>query len=234
MNQILRPSDTRGAVDFGWLKSKHTFSFGSYFDPNFIGFGALRVINEDKVAPSAGFPTHPHEDMEIISYVVSGALEHKDSIGTGSVIRPGDLQRMSAGTGVRHSEYNASDTDPVHFLQIWIVPNEDGLKPSYEQKAFPEIERQDALRLIGSQDGRDGSVLIHQDVDLYGSLLSAGKSLAYDINPGRKVWIQVVKGKLSVNDQQLDAGDGIGLLVPGALALAAQEDAEFLLFDLAA
>lgn len=234
MNQILRPSDTRGAVDFGWLKSKHTFSFGSYFDPNFIGFGALRVINEDKVAPSAGFPTHPHEDMEIISYVVSGGLEHKDSIGTGSVIRPGDLQRMSAGTGVRHSEYNASDKDPVHFLQIWIVPNEDGLKPSYEQKAFPEIERQDALRLIGSQDGRNGSVLIHQDVDLYGSLLSAGKSLAYDIAPGRKVWIQVVKGKLSVNDQQLDAGDGLGLLVPGALALAAKEDTEFLLFDLAA
>lgn len=234
MNQILRPSDARGDADFGWLKSKHTFSFGSYFDPNYIGFGALRVINEDRVAPSAGFPTHPHQNMEIISYVVSGGLEHKDSIGTGSVIRPGELQRMSAGTGVRHSEYNHSETDPVHFLQIWIVPEQDGLQPSYEQKAFAEEERTDALRLIGSRDGRDGSVVIHQDVDLYASLLSADKTLAYDIRPGRKVWLQIVKGKLSVNNQQLSAGDGLGLLDAGAISLAAQEAAEFLLFDLEA
>jgi hypothetical protein len=234
LNQILRPSDARGDADFGWLKSKHTFSFGSYFDPNHIGFGALRVINEDRVAPSAGFPTHPHQNMEIISYVVSGGLEHKDSLGTGSVIRPGELQRMSAGTGVRHSEYNHSDTDPVHFLQIWIVPEADGISPSYEQKAFPEDGRRDALRLIGSRDGRDGSVTIHQDVDLYASLLSADRGLAFDIRPGRKVWLQLVKGKISVNDQPLSAGDGLGLLQTGAISLTASENAEFLLFDLAA
>ncbi|WP_434053408.1 MAG: pirin family protein [Roseibium sp.] len=234
MNQIFRPSDARGDADFGWLKSKHTFSFGSYFDPNHIGFGALRVINEDRVAPSGGFPTHPHQNMEIVSYVVSGGLEHKDSLGTGSVIRPGDLQRMSAGTGVRHSEYNHSNTDPVHFLQIWIVPEADGLAPSYEQKAFPEGERQDTLRLIGSRDGREGSVVIHQDVDLYASLLSADKSVAFEIEPGRKVWLQIVKGKISVNGQALTAGDGFGLLDAGAINLAAQENAEFLLFDLAA
>jgi len=234
MSQIYRASDARGDADFGWLKSKHTFSFGSYFDPNYIGFGALRVINEDRVAPSAGFPTHPHENMEIISYVVSGGLEHKDSIGTGSVIRPGELHRMTAGTGVRHSEYNASDTDPVHFLQIWIVPEQDGLAPSYDQKAFPIGERQNALRLIGSRDGREGSLVIHQDLDLYGSLLSADRGLAFDIRPGRKVWLQVVKGALSVNGQQLGAGDGLGLLEQGAVSLTAQEDSEFLLFDLAA
>jgi len=234
MNQILRPSEARGDADFGWLKSKHTFSFGSYFDPNHIGFGVLRVINEDRVAPSAGFPTHPHQNMEIISYVVSGGLEHRDSLGTGSVIRPGELQRMSAGTGVRHSEYNASDKDLVHFLQIWIVPEEDGLQPSYEQKAFPEEERENALRLIGSRDGRDGSVTIHQDVDLYASLLGADRTLAYDIKPGRKVWLQLVKGRFSVNDQQLSAGDGVGLLDAGAISLTARENAEFLLFDLEA
>nr|WP_319385940.1 pirin family protein [uncultured Roseibium sp.] len=234
MNQILRPSDARGDADFGWLKSKHTFSFGSYFDPNHIGFGALRVINEDRVAPSGGFPTHPHQNMEIISYVVSGGLEHKDSLGTGSVIRPGDLQRMSAGTGVRHSEYNHSATDPVHFLQIWIVPEADGLTPSYEQKAFAENERQDTLRLIGSRDGRDGSVVIHQDVDLYASLLAADKSVAFDIKPGRKVWLQIVRGRISVDGQALAAGDGLGLLDAGTISLAAQENAEFLLFDLAA
>jgi len=234
MNQILRPSDARGDADFGWLKSKHTFSFGSYFDPNHIGFGALRVINEDRVASSGGFPTHPHQNMEIISYVVSGGLEHKDSLGTGSVIRPGDLQRMSAGTGVRHSEYNHSAVDPVHFLQIWIVPEADGLAPSYEQKAFPEDERRDTLRLIGSRDGRKGSVVIHQDVDLYASLLSAEKNVAFEIAPGRKVWLQIVKGKISIDGQALAAGDGLGLLDAGTINLAAQENAEFLLFDLAA
>ncbi|GAA0779168.1 pirin family protein [Roseibium denhamense] len=234
MNQIYRASDARGDADFGWLKSKHTFSFGSYFDPNYIGFGALRVINEDRVAPSAGFPAHPHQNMEIISYVVSGGLEHKDSLGTGSVIRPGELQRMSAGTGVRHSEYNASDKDPVHFLQIWIVPERDGIEPSYEQKAFPADGRENALRLIGSRDGRDGSVTIHQDVDLYTSLLGADRSLAYDIKAGRKVWIQLIKGALSVNGQTLTAGDGLGLWDTGAISLTAQENADFLLFDLAA
>ncbi|MBG6154858.1 redox-sensitive bicupin YhaK (pirin superfamily) [Labrenzia sp. EL_159] len=233
MNQLLRPSDARGDADFGWLKSKHSFSFGSYFDPNHIGFGALRVINEDRVAPSAGFPTHPHQNMEIISYIVSGGLEHKDSLGTGSVIRPGELQRMSAGSGVRHSEYNHSDTDPVHFLQIWIVPEADGLKPSYEQKAFPDAERRDTLKLIGSRNGREGSVVIHQDVDLWASLLSADKSVSFDIKPDRKVWLQIVKGKLSVDGLSLAAGDGLGLLDAGKIDLVAQENSEFLLFDLA-
>ncbi|MBG6199399.1 redox-sensitive bicupin YhaK (pirin superfamily) [Labrenzia sp. EL_13] len=234
MNQLLRPSETRGEADFGWLKSKHSFSFGSYFDPNHIGFGALRVINEDRVAPSAGFPTHPHQNMEIISYIVSGGLEHKDSLGTGSVIRPGELQRMSAGSGVRHSEYNHSDTDPVHFLQIWIVPEADGLKPSYEQKAFPDAERRDTLKLIGSRNGREGSVVIHQHVDLWASLLSADKSVSFDIKPDRKVWLQIVKGKLSVDGLSLAAGDGLGLLDAGKIDLVAQENCEFLLFDLAA
>ncbi|MBG6162116.1 redox-sensitive bicupin YhaK (pirin superfamily) [Labrenzia sp. EL_195] len=234
MNQLLRPSETRGEADFGWLKSKHSFSFGSYFDPNHIGFGALRVINEDSVAPSAGFPTHPHQNMEIISYIVSGGLEHKDSLGTGSVIRPGELQRMSAGSGVRHSEYNHSDTDPVHFLQIWIVPEADGLKPSYEQKVFPDAERRDTLKLIGSRNGREGSVVIHQHVDLWASLLSADKSVSFDIKPGRKVWLQIVKGKLSVDGLSMAAGDGLGLLDAGKIDLVAQENSEFLLFDLAA
>ncbi|MBO6755137.1 MAG: pirin family protein [Roseibium sp.] len=232
MNQMFRPSDARGNADFGWLKSKHTFSFGEYFDPNYIGFGALRVINEDRVVGSAGFPTHPHKNMEIISYVVSGALEHKDSIGTGSVIRPGELQRMSAGTGIAHSEYNHSETDPVHFLQIWIVPEKDGLAPSYEQKDFSD--RVDSLRLMGSRDGRDGSVTIHQDVDLYGSLLTADNSVTHDIQADRKVWLQVVKGTVSANGQTLSAGDGLGILDAGPLTVAASEHAEFLLFDLAA
>ncbi|WP_281926304.1 pirin family protein [Roseibium album] len=234
MNQLLRPSETRGEADFGWLKSKHSFSFGSYFDPNHIGFGALRVINEDRIAPSAGFPTHPHQNMEIISYIVSGGLEHKDSLGTGSVIRPGELQRMSAGSGVRHSEYNHSDTDPVHFLQIWIVPEADGLKPSYEQKVFPDAERRDTLKLTGSRNGREGSVVIHQHVDLWASLLSADKSVSFDIKPGRKVWLQIVKGKLSVDGLSMAAGDGLGLLDAGKIDLVAQENSEFLLFDLAA
>lgn len=192
------------------------------------------MINEDRVAPSGGFPTHPHENMEIISYVVSGGLEHKDSLGTGSVIRPGDLQRMTAGTGVRHSEYNHSDKDPVHFLQIWIVPEGDGLKPSYDQKAFPEADRKDALRLLGSRDGRDGSLVIHQDVNLFGSLLSADKSVTHDVTSGRKAWLQIIKGRISVNGQELSAGDGLGILEAGTLNLVALESAEFLLFDLAA
>lgn len=234
MNQILRPADARGAADFGWLKSRHSFSFGSYYDPEHIGFGALRVINEDRVEPSAGFGTHPHRNMEIISYVISGALEHKDSLGTGSVIRPGELQRMTAGTGVTHSEYNHSDDDLVHFLQIWIVPERDGLKPGYEQKTFPQVERTDALRLLGSRDARDGSVTIHQDVDLYGSVLTADKSLTFDIRPGRKIWIQMVRGRLTANGQTLEAGDGLGILDEGPLALTAGDTSEFLLFDLAA
>jgi len=234
MNQILRPSAARGAADFGWLKSRHSFSFGSYYDPAHIGFGALRVINEDRVEPSAGFGTHPHRNMEIISYVISGALEHKDSLGTGSVIRPGELQRMTAGTGVTHSEYNHSDDDLVHFLQIWIVPERDGLEPGYEQKTFPQEERTDALRLLGSRDARDGSVTIHQDVDLYGSVLTADKSLTFGIRPGRKVWIQMGRGRLTANGQVLEAGDGLGIPDAGPLALTAGETSEVRLFDLSA
>lgn len=229
-----RPSEERGHANFGWLDSRHTFSFGHYFDPQHIGFGALRVINEDKVSAGAGFDTHGHSDMEIISYVLTGALEHKDSIGTGSVIRPGDVQRMTAGTGIRHSEYNHSKADPVHFLQIWIVPEKNGLDPSYEQKHFPETDRQDVLRLLGSRDGRDGSVIIHQDVNLYGSLLGVDKSVSFTIEEGRKVWIQVVKGTIKVDDQPLYAGDGHGITDATVIEITATDDAEFLLFDLAA
>jgi redox-sensitive bicupin YhaK (pirin superfamily) len=175
MALILRRAEERGQANFGWLDSKHSFSFGHYYDPNHLGFGPLRVINEDRVAPGGGFPTHPHSDMEIISYVVDGALEHKDSLGTGSIIRPGDLQRMSGGTGVRHSEFNASKTEPTHFLQIWIVPEQDGLEPSYEQKTFDDEEKRGKLRLIGSRDGRDGSITIHRDVDLFAALLGSGR-----------------------------------------------------------
>ena len=232
--QIHRRSDARGRADFGWLDSRHSFSFGQYYDEDHMGFGALRVINEDKVAPGAGFGTHPHRDMEILSYVVEGALEHKDSIGTGSVIRPGDLQRMSAGTGIRHSEYNHSKDAPVHFLQIWILPERGGLEPGYEQKTFPPKDRDGRLVLLGSRDGRDGSVTIHQDVALYGTLLKPQASVSHALAEGRKAWIQLVRGTVSVNGQTLEAGDGLGLDTAGALSITAQEDAELLLLDLAA
>ncbi|MCA1242271.1 pirin family protein [Stappia stellulata] len=232
--QIHRPSDARGRADFGWLDSRHSFSFGQYYDEDHMGFGALRVINEDRVAPGAGFGTHPHRDMEILSYVVEGALEHKDSIGTGSVIRPGDLQRMSAGTGIRHSEYNHSKDAPVHFLQIWILPERGGLEPGYEQKTFPPEDRNGRLVLLGSRDGRDGSVTIHQDVALYGTLLKPQAGVSHALAEGRKAWIQLVRGTVSVNGRTLKAGDGLGLDTPGALSITAQEDAELLLFDLAA
>ena len=231
---MLRPSDERGHADFGWLNSRHSFSFGYYLDPQHIGFGALRVINEDRVAPGAGFDTHGHRDMEIISYVLDGALEHEDSIGTGSVIRPGDVQRMSAGTGIRHSEYNHSKTDPVHFLQIWIVPERDGLQPGYEQKSFPPEDRRGRLRLLGSRDGRDGSITIHQDVDLYGALLESGDAVVFDLRDGRKAWIQVARGSVIVDGQPLAAGDGLGVLDVDGIEITAKEDAEVLLFDLAA
>jgi hypothetical protein len=197
-----------------------------------MGFGDLRVINEDRVTPGAGFDTHGHKDMEIVSYVLEGALEHKDSLGTGSVIRPGDVQRMSAGTGIRHSEYNHSKTDPVHFLQIWILPETDGLEPSYEQKAFDADERRGRLRLVGSRDGRNGSVTIHQDVDLYAALLKAGEAVTFDLRPGRKAWLQLARGAVDANDQRLSAGDGFGVASPGELKITASDDAEFLLFDL--
>jgi len=232
VSATLRKSADRGAVDLGWLDSKHSFSFGHYLDPQHMGFGPLRVINEDRVAPGGGFPTHPHSDMEIISYVLEGALEHKDSLGNGSVIRPGDVQRMSAGTGVRHSEYNASDKEPAHFLQIWIMPESRGLAPSYEQKAFTADDKRDRLKLIGSRSGRDGSVVIHRDVDLFATLFSKGTSVAHTLAAGRGGWVQVARGSVLLNGQRLDAGDGAAMRSAGALELEGLADAEVLLFDM--
>lgn len=229
-----RPAAARGRADFGWLDSRHTFSFGQYHDPDHMGFGALRVINEDRVSPGKGFDTHGHKDMEIISFVMEGGLEHKASIGTGSIIRPGELQRMSAGTGIRHSEYNHSKTDPVHFLQIWVIPEQEGLTPGYEQKAFPAAEQQNRLRLIGSRDGREGSLTIHQDVELYGSLLAAGKALAFTVRENRGVWLQMVRGETTAAGQPMKAGDGLGIVQAGDWRIEASADAEFLLFDLGA
>ena len=230
----IRRSDDRGRASFGWLDSRHTFSFGDYHDPAHMGFGPLRVINEDRVRPGAGFGTHGHRDMEIISYVLEGALEHKDSIGTGSVIRPGDVQIMSAGTGIRHSEFNASKTEPVHFLQIWVIPSRERLEPRYQQKMFPDGEKRGALRLIGSSGGRAGSVTIHQDVDLYASLLDASASVALPLAPGRKGWVQVVRGALDVNGQSLAAGDGVAVDGEASLALTSRADGtEVLIFDMA-
>jgi len=234
MALALRKSDERGKANFGWLDSKHSFSFGHYHDPKHMGFGPLRVINEDRVAPGGGFPTHPHSDMEIISYVLEGALEHKDSIGTGSVIRPGDIQRMTAGSGVRHSEFNASKTDSVHFLQIWVIPEKKGLRPSYEQKSFSDDEKRGTLRLIGSRDGREGSVTIHQDVDLYATVLAAGKAVTHTIAVGRGGWIQVVRGAVEIDGSTLEAGDGAAITHSGALTIQGTTDAEVLLFDMGA
>ena len=228
----IRNADDRGLANFGWLNSRHTFSFGHYYDPAFMGFGPLRVINEDRVQPGKGFDTHGHSDMEIISYVLDGALEHRDSMGNGSVIRPGDVQRMSAGTGVRHSEFNASDTDPVHFLQIWILPEADGMEPGYEQKAFSADEKRGRLRLVGSRDGREGSVTIHQDADLYATLLSAGDTVTHELAQGRKGWVQVATGSIALNDSALSAGDGVALDGPVTVNLTGTADAEILLFDM--
>ncbi len=228
----VRHAHERGTADFGWLDSRHSFSFGHYYDPQHMGFGALRVINEDRVRPGAGFDTHGHRDMEIISYVLDGALEHKDTLGTGAIIRPGEVQRMSAGTGILHSEYNASDAEPVHFLQIWIVPEAQGLQPGYEQKAFAEEERRGRLRLVGSQDGRDGSLTINQDVDLYTALLAAGEEASLTLRAGRKAWVQVARGAVEVNGTALAAGDGAALAEEDAVAIHAREASEVLLFDL--
>lgn len=231
--QTVRPSDERGKANFGWLDSRHSFSFGQYMDPNYMGFGPLRVINEDKVAPGAGFGAHGHANMEILSIVLDGALEHKDSVGNAAVIRPGDVQRMSAGTGVEHSEYNASKTDPVHFLQIWIIPEQDGLEPSYEEISIPSEDRAGKLCLLGSRDGRHGSLRIHRDVDLYGSVLAAGESLLHTIGPKRGVWAQMISGSVKVNGKAAHAGDGVALSREPEIRIEATEDAEFILFDMA-
>lgn len=231
----IRPAQDRGVANFGWLDSRHTFSFGQYYDSNHMGFADLRVINEDKVTAGQGFPTHGHEDMEIVTYVLEGALEHKDSIGTGSVIRPGDVQRMSAGTGIRHSEYNASKTDPVHFLQIWILPEQKGIEPGYEQKNFAIAEKQGQFRLVGSRDGRDGSITIHQDINLYAAVLSEGEVLDYTLAPGRVAWLQVARGTLQLNDQTLSAGDGVAIAQEAMMTLqGSAPDTEVLLFDMVA
>jgi quercetin 2,3-dioxygenase len=231
----IRWAKDRGMADFGWLYSQHTFSFGQYQDPNHMGFGKLRVINEDQVAPGKGFATHGHQDMEIISYVLDGALEHKDSLGTGSVIVPGDVQRMSAGMGIRHSEFNASQTEPVHFLQIWILPGQDGIAPGYEQKHFTDAEKQGKLRLVGSQDGRDGSIMIHQDVNFYVTALQSGESVSYDFAPGRVAWLQVAKGSIELNNYDLNTGDGVAVDQESSIEIKSLAvDTEVLLFDMAA
>ena len=228
----IRPANERGLANLGWLNSRHTFSFGHYYDPQFMGYGPLRVINEDRVKPGQGFGTHGHSDMEIISYVLDGALEHKDSLGTGSIIRPGDVQRMTAGTGVRHSEYNASDADPVHFLQIWIMPEKDGLEPSYEQTTFSKEDKQGCLRLVGSRDGREGSVTIHQDADLYASLLGADDAVSYALGESRNGWVQVARGSVRLNGNELAAGDGVARKGAQSLTIDGLDDAEILLFDM--
>jgi len=230
----IRRSKDRGTAQFGWLNSQHTFSFGHYHDPKFMGFGPLRVINEDRVEPGAGFDPHGHKDMEIISYVLDGALEHKDSIGSGSVIRPDDVQRMSAGTGIRHSEYNHSKSEPVHFLQIWILPEKDGIAPSYEQKAFSNTDKRGQLRLVGSRDGRDGSVVIHQDVNFYAGLFNGDEQATLRLAPGRLAWIQVARGDIEVAGQQVKAGDGMAISEEDEITLKNGHDAEVLVFDMTA
>jgi hypothetical protein len=230
----LRRAEERGRANFGWLDSRHSFSFGSYFDDKHMGFGPLRVINDDRVAGGGGFPTHPHADMEIVTYVLEGALEHKDSLGTGSVIRPGDVQRMSAGTGIRHSEFNASKTDPVHLLQIWIVPEKRGLDPSYEQKAFAAGDKRGKLRLVGSRNGRGGSVTIHRDVDLYATVLGDKDTVSHELKAGRVAWVQVARGSAKLNGEQLYLGDGVAIEQAGKLELSGTSDAEVLVFDMAA
>lgn len=231
----IRPGQARGAANFGWLDTRHTFSFGNYHDPKHMGFSSLRVINEDKVAPAAGFATHGHRDMEIVTYILAGTLEHKDSIGNGSIIQPGDVQRMSAGTGILHSEFNASETNPVHLLQIWILPDTQGLAPGYEQTHFTVGDRQGQLRLVGSRDGREGSVTIHQDVNLYAALLAEGDTVTQEFGPGRSLWVQVARGAVQLNGETLTAGDGAAITEETAITLTGTAaESELLVFDLAA
>ncbi|PYS80412.1 MAG: quercetin 2,3-dioxygenase [Acidobacteria bacterium] len=228
-----RPADERGQTRTDWLDSRHTFSFNRYYDPRFVGFRDLLVINEDFVAPSKGFGTHSHRDMEIITYVVEGALQHKDSMGNTSVIRPGEVQRMSAGTGVMHSEYNPSADSPVHLLQIWITPEREGMRPSYEQREFPDAGRRGRLRLIASRAGRDGSVTVHQDAEVYDATLREGEEVAYELRAGRHAWVQLVSGFLRLNDVELKSGDGAAVGEEARLLIRAGEPSEILLFDLA-
>jgi redox-sensitive bicupin YhaK (pirin superfamily) len=228
----VRKSEDRGYADHGWLKTFHTFSFASYFDPEHTRFRALRVINEDWIEGGQGFGTHPHENMEIITYIVEGQLEHKDSMGTGSVIRPGELQRMTAGIGVTHSEFNPS-SKTTHLLQIWIRPEKINLQPSYEQRDFSDKRIPNELTLLASRSGKDGSLTVHQDVEIFGALLEAGRSLEYSAQADRHLWIQLIKGRLNVNNTEIEAGDGAALSDEGNITLLAAENSEFLIFDLA-
>ena len=228
----VRKSSDRFLSDFGWLHSQHSFSFGDHYDPRAMGFRNLRVINEDRVAKGGGFPTHPHRDMEIISYVLDGALEHHDSMGNGSVIRPGDVQRMTAGTGVRHSEKNASTTDGVHFLQLWLLPKAEGLKPGYEQKTFPRAWGQGGLTLVGARDGRGGAVHLNADADLYSAQLTEGQQVTHQLAPGRSAWVQVVSGAVELDGKALQAGDGAAVTDVAGLTVKSTARSELLLFDL--
>ena len=230
MISIRRAAD-RGHFDHGWLNTYHTFSFADYDDPAHMGFRSLRVINDDRVAPGQGFGEHRHRDMEIVSYVLEGALAHRDSMGNSGVIRPGDVQRMSAGTGVQHSEFNGSQTEPVHFLQIWILPEKPGATPGYQQKAFPPETRRGKLRLIGSRDGRDGSLTVGQDIAIYASVLEAGEEVRHSLAPDRHAWLQVAEGELEVNGNRLGEGDGAAVTDEDDLEIAGK-GAEFLLFDM--
>jgi redox-sensitive bicupin YhaK (pirin superfamily) len=229
---LIRRADDRGRANLGWLDSRHTFSFADYHDPRFMGYGPLRVINEDRVQPGQGFGTHGHRDMDIISYVLEGELAHRDSIGNGSVIRRGDVQRMTAGTGVEHSEFNHSATEPVHFFQIWIIPNRRGLAPGYEEKHFGDDEKRGRLKLVASRDGRDGTVTIHQDADLYSAMLAAGEEATHTTERSRKGWVQVASGAVTVNGETLAAGDGAAIAYEEAVAIRATADSELLLFDM--
>jgi len=229
----IRKSSERGHANHGWLDSYHTFSFADYYDPAHMAFRSLRVINEDRVAPGMGFGTHPHRDMEILTYVLEGALAHKDSMGNGSQIKPGEVQRLSAGTGITHSEFNSSKTEPVHLLQIWIVPEKIGLTPGYEQHAFSREEKLGKFRLMASHDARDGSVKIHQDVNLFAAILEPGASVNYDLKSGRHAWVQVARGAVQLNGKTLETGDGAAVSDEAQLNFAARQPSEILLFDLA-
>lgn len=229
----IRKAEERGHFDFGWLNTYHTFSFDQYYDPNHMAFRSLRVINEDFVQAGHGFPTHGHRDMEIVTYILEGALEHRDSMGTGSIIRRGDAQRMSAGTGVRHSEANPSPDAPVHLLQIWILPSEQGIQPEYEEKKFSDDEKRNKLRLIVSPDGSDGSVRIHQDAKVYASLLDENQEVVHTLADGRSAWLQVAAGSGTLNEVELKPGDGAAVSQESNLHITAQESSEILLFDLA-
>jgi redox-sensitive bicupin YhaK (pirin superfamily) len=228
----IRRAEDRGHANHGWLDTYHTFSFGSYRDARHMGFRALRVMNEDFVAPGQGFGTHPHHDMEIVTYVLEGALEHKDSMGNGEVLRPGEFQRMSAGTGITHSEFNPSSTEPVHLYQIWLVPDRKGIEPSYEQKRFPDDQRHNRLRLVASRDAADGSLLIHQDARVFLAMLDGGKELTHGIAVGRHAWLQVLRGAVSLNGQELSTSDGAAVSDEHVLKIQAERGAEVMLFDL--